>query len=63
MSANTSFTSKLLNVTVTLASGTFANGANQLSLTDRRTSVTIDKAGNPSKNTAKIKIHSNNDPS
>lgn len=53
----TSFTQKLLTVTITLASGTFANGSNQITLSGLRTEVEIDKAGHPSKNQAKIKIY------
>ena len=53
---NTSFTQKILTVNITLASGTFANGANSVSLTGLRTECVIDKSGHPSKNTAKIKI-------
>ena len=53
---NTSFTLKQLTVVITLASGTFSNGTNQVTLAGLRTEVEIDKAGHPSKNTAKIKI-------
>jgi hypothetical protein len=54
---NDSFTQKQLSVIITLASGTFANGANQITLSGLRISATIDKAGHPSKNTAKIKVY------
>ena len=53
---NTSFTLKQLTVNITLASGTFSNGSNSVSLTGLRTEVTIDKDGHPSKNASKIKI-------
>ena len=52
-----SFTKKQLSVVITLASGTFANGDNQITLSELRTSVQIEKAGNPSKNTANVKIY------
>ena len=53
---NTSFTLKQLTVVITLASGTFSNGSNQVTLAGLRTEVTIDKDGHPSKNASKIKI-------
>lgn len=53
----TSFTQKILTVTITLASGTFANGSNQVALSGMRIEVQVDKSGHPSKNTAKIKIY------
>lgn len=52
-----SFTIKQLSVVITLASGTFANGSNQIALDDLRIAVSIEKAGNPSKNEAKIKVY------
>ncbi len=52
-----SFSSKVIRVSFTLASGTFDGTNNTTVISDLRTSVEVEKGGHPSKNSATLKVY------
>ena len=55
--SSSSFSSKILQVKFTLASGTFDGTNNSTVISDLRTTVEVEKGGHPSKNIAQLKVY------